>query len=203
MSNMSKGEKTRQMIINKAALLFTRNGFNMTSLNQILAATGLAKGGFYFHFKSKEELGLAVIASLENYWRCQLLPNLNNGKDAKEKLEIMLATPGDCLSTPDCIRPTILLLTLATEMIEVHDTFSRRIQDIVKEWWNTLAAIIDEGKQAGLFRKELDTKSVAGIILCNVMGANLLALLEGDSQIYSKQLSSLRALLFKGLSATA
>jgi len=35
------------------------------------------------------------------------------------------------------------------------------------------------------------------------MGANLLALLEGDSRIYSQQLSSLRSVLFKGLAATA
>lgn len=52
-------------------------------------------------------------------------------------------------------------------------------------------------------QNELDTKSVTGTILCNVMGANLLALLEGDSRIYSQQLSSLRSVLFKGLAATA
>jgi len=52
-------------------------------------------------------------------------------------------------------------------------------------------------------QNELDTKSVTGTILCNVMGANLLALLEGDSRIYSQQLSSLRSVLFKGLAAAA
>ncbi len=61
---ITKGEKTRRIIIDKATVLFTMYGFNHTSLSQILATTGIAKGGFYFHFKSKESLALAVIESL-------------------------------------------------------------------------------------------------------------------------------------------
>ncbi|MFQ5649972.1 MAG: TetR/AcrR family transcriptional regulator [bacterium] len=199
MIKTKRGHTTRQLIINKAAILFTRNGYNHTSLAQILTATGLAKGGFYFHFKSKEELGLAVIESLEAYWRQELFPRMQRGKDAKEKIEIMLSSPGDCYSTPECIRPTILLLTLATEMIEVHDTFSQRLRQIFKEWWATLEEIIDEGKVAGIFKPNVDTHSVAAIILSNIMGANLLALLNGDPGIYDKQLTSLKHALFQGI----
>src|SRR3990172_3155139 len=161
MAKGDKGKNTRRLIINQAALLFTKNGYNHTSLTQILEATRLAKGGFYFHFTSKEELGCAVIKSLEEYWYNTLLPNMQKGQNAIEKLQIMLSSPGDCHSSPDCIRPTILLLNLATEMIEVNDLFSSRLKEIFQEWWKTLECIIGEGKSTGFFKAEIDASSVA------------------------------------------
>ncbi len=53
---MSKGEATRQRIIALAAPLFNQHGYNGCSLNDIMEATGLEKGGIYRHFESKEEL---------------------------------------------------------------------------------------------------------------------------------------------------
>ncbi|RMD94393.1 MAG: TetR/AcrR family transcriptional regulator [Calditrichaeota bacterium] len=193
-----KGEKTRQLIIQEATRLFTKYGYGKTSLNQILKATGLAKGGFYFHFKSKEELGIAVIKSLEECWSKEILPKMIHGKNAKQKLELIFSFPGDC-NCENENRPTILLLTLATEMIEVNEKFANLIRQIVKGWWMVIAAIIEEGKQENLFKQELDGMAVAGIILCNILGANLLAILDDDSSIYENQLQHLKHVLFEGI----
>ncbi|MFQ5865961.1 MAG: TetR/AcrR family transcriptional regulator [bacterium] len=199
MGKTFKGEKTRQLIIDKATILFTKNGYNHTSLSRILKATGLAKGGFYFHFRSKEELGIAVIKCLEDCWTDEILPKLQQGKDAKEKLEIMFSATGDCTSESG-IRPTILLLTLATEMIEVNDKFSRMLQSIFKGWWMIIEAMIEEGKLQKIFRKEVDTTAVAAIILSNILGANLLSILNNKKDIYEKQLYMLKTVLFEGIS---
>ena len=195
----TKGEKTRQLIIDKATVLFTRNGFNHTSLSQILAATDLAKGGFYFHFKSKEDLALAVIKSLKECWTNEILPKLKEGKDARENLKSMFSAPGGCCNSSDGIRPTILLLNLATEMLEFNDKFSTMLSQIIKNWWTILEAIIEQGKSEHLFRNDIDNQSVAAIILCNVMGANLLALLNKEPAFYKKQLSTFEKVLFKGI----
>jgi len=195
----TKGEKTRRIIIDKATVLFTRYGFNHTSLSQILATTGIAKGGFYFHFKSKESLALAVIESLKECWAKEILPKLKEGKDARENLKLMFSAPGDCCNSSEGIRPTILLLNLATEMLEVNDKFSTMLSQIIKDWWTILEAIIEQGKSERIFRNDIDNQSVAAIILCNVMGANLLALLNKEPAFYNKQLSTFERVLFKGI----
>src|ERR1700756_2896250 len=59
-ASMSKGEQTRQAIIEKAAPLFNQRGFEGCSLADIMQATGLEKGGVYRHFSSKEELAAEV-----------------------------------------------------------------------------------------------------------------------------------------------
>lgn len=48
--------KTHQRIIEEAALRFRRDGVGATGLQPLMKALGLTHGGFYAHFKSKDEL---------------------------------------------------------------------------------------------------------------------------------------------------
>ncbi len=53
---MTKGEQTRQRLVAEAAGLFNRHGYEGSSMQDIMQATGLQKGGIYRHFGTKEEL---------------------------------------------------------------------------------------------------------------------------------------------------
>ena len=53
---MTKAEKTKELIIAKAAPLFNKKGYAGTSMSDIMKATGLAKGGLYGNFESKDEI---------------------------------------------------------------------------------------------------------------------------------------------------
>ena len=55
---MRDGEKTREHILERAAVLFNQQGFAGASMSDVMAATGLQKGGIYRHFGSKEQLAL-------------------------------------------------------------------------------------------------------------------------------------------------
>jgi len=54
----SKAEtaETRRRIVAAAAEEFRKNGIRETSLNELMAAAGLTEGGFYRHFKCKDQL---------------------------------------------------------------------------------------------------------------------------------------------------
>src|SRR5580704_7902151 len=54
----TKGELTRQKIVEQAAQIFNRRGYDGGSMSELMEATGLKKGGIYRHFSSKEELAL-------------------------------------------------------------------------------------------------------------------------------------------------
>lgn len=53
---MRKGDEKRQELLNAAEKLFCQQGYEKTSVQDILTATGLSKGGFYHHFASKDEV---------------------------------------------------------------------------------------------------------------------------------------------------
>ncbi len=58
---ITKGERTREKILQDAAEVYQRKGFAATSISDLLVVTGVTKGSLYFHFPGKDEIGLAVL----------------------------------------------------------------------------------------------------------------------------------------------
>jgi len=72
----SKGERTRQAVIEAAYELFLKQGYAATSMRQIAERSGLALGGIYNHFPGKEAIFSELI--LERHPYRQILPILTN-----------------------------------------------------------------------------------------------------------------------------
>lgn len=75
---LTKKERAQQSIEQAAYELFMEHGFNATSMRQIAERAGLALGGIYNHYKSKEQIFRAVI--LERHPYKQILPLVVNAK---------------------------------------------------------------------------------------------------------------------------
>src|SRR5689334_6580450 len=58
---MNNGNGSRDRLLQSADKLFLLHGFNQTSLDDVLCTARVTKSNFYYHFKGKEELGLAII----------------------------------------------------------------------------------------------------------------------------------------------
>ena len=71
----SKGERTRQEILQSAYRLFLEHGFHGTSMRQIAQGAGIAVGGIYNHFANKDEIFLAVLFHRHPIY--DILPALN------------------------------------------------------------------------------------------------------------------------------
>lgn len=63
-----RAERSRRAILDAATMAFLRDGFAGASLNRIIETSGLTKGGFYFHFPSKQALALAVVVDHREKW---------------------------------------------------------------------------------------------------------------------------------------
>ena len=57
----------RQHIIELAAQVVYRQGFKGTSVENVLEIAGVGKGNFYHYFRSKDELGIAIIGEMEKW----------------------------------------------------------------------------------------------------------------------------------------
>jgi AcrR family transcriptional regulator len=67
-TNPDRTERSRRAILDAARPVFERSGYAAASLNRIIEASGLTKGGFYFHFPSKQALALAVLEDHHRRW---------------------------------------------------------------------------------------------------------------------------------------
>jgi AcrR family transcriptional regulator len=61
----AKGAATRRHIIAIATALFTKQGYNTTSIETVLEKSGASRGALYHHFNSKEALYAAVLEAVE------------------------------------------------------------------------------------------------------------------------------------------
>ena len=68
---MKRAEK-RKYIINKSTELFNKYGFHATSIDVIVAETGIAKTTLYRHFKTKEDLIVSVLQKVDDTFRTDI-----------------------------------------------------------------------------------------------------------------------------------
>jgi AcrR family transcriptional regulator len=81
---LTKGERTRLAIENAAIALFMEQGYHATSMRQIAERAGLALGGIYNHFASKDEIFEAIIIDQHPYRKILPLILAVEGETADE-----------------------------------------------------------------------------------------------------------------------
>ena len=78
------GERTRTEILQAASTLFIKHGFHGTSMRQIAEQAGIALGGIYNHFSSKEDIFIAVAIECHPLWEVFPLMNAAQGETVEE-----------------------------------------------------------------------------------------------------------------------
>src|SRR4030042_7211367 len=75
---MTKGEETRARVMLAATALINRNGLRNTSIQDIIEETGVKKGNLYFHFPSKDDLGISLIRTARDQYFDYLSKNIKS-----------------------------------------------------------------------------------------------------------------------------
>ncbi len=83
----TKGEMTRLAIEDAAVVLFIEHGYHATSMRQIAEQAGLALGGIYNHFTSKEEIFEAIVLDKHPYKKILPLVLEAQGEDIETFLQ--------------------------------------------------------------------------------------------------------------------
>jgi AcrR family transcriptional regulator len=76
----------KERILETVSVLFHKQGYNATGINQIIEEAKVAKASFYQHFKSKEDLCVAFLNERHDFWFNALEKFTLNEKDSKSKV---------------------------------------------------------------------------------------------------------------------
>lgn len=82
----SAGSDKSQELVGIASRLFYEQGYGATGIKQVIEEAGIAKGTFYSHFRSKEELGLAWLKERHGQWVGWLEERVGGVETAGERL---------------------------------------------------------------------------------------------------------------------
>lgn len=88
---MKKGDIRKQEILNTAEALFCKNGYEQTSIQDILNEIHSSKGSFYHHFPSKESLLESICRNRAEQAYMITEQNMKQNDDAVACLEMLLS----------------------------------------------------------------------------------------------------------------
>lgn len=186
---MSKGDQTRQRIIAEAAAIFNQRGYEGCSIQSIMEATGLEKGGIYRHFESKEELAAEAFDyawTVASTRRHQNLEAISNPADRLKQHIANFVTrsglPGGCP-----------LLNTAVDSDNGNPVLRDRVRKALRNWKTMLRTIIEEGMTSGTIRAGIDPCAAANRIVGGLEGAMLISRIERSDQALRQALHDLDA----------
>ncbi|MEE9426157.1 MAG: TetR/AcrR family transcriptional regulator [Methylococcales bacterium] len=81
-----------QPLLDAAAKLFAKKGYNETTMRDISSEVGMLPGSLYYHFKSKQEILLAVYGQAVNDLKTRLESTIASQEDPWGKLELATMT---------------------------------------------------------------------------------------------------------------
>ena len=128
-----------QPLLDTAAKLFARKGYKETTIRDIGSEIGMLPGSVYYHFKSKQELLLAVYEQAVSGIRDRLENALLAESDPWKKLEIAVITHVEAiLDHNDYARVMIGVLPdkapeIHQELTDMRDDYERLFAEIVDE----------------------------------------------------------------------
>jgi TetR/AcrR family transcriptional regulator, transcriptional repressor for nem operon len=176
---MTKGGRTRQRIIEQAAPLFNRQGFAGCSMQDVLDATGLEKGGVYRHFAGKEELAAAVFAwSLKQAVKTRT-DGLDQVGNAVERLKAVIRR---FVETPSPVAGGCPLLNTAVDADDGNATLRRLVRKAFADWRRRVGELVTQGVAAGEIRQDADPARVADTIIAALEGGLVLSRLDGNRE---------------------
>ena len=90
--NVERGQATRAHLIEVATRLFATHGYDGTSIEAVLAESGVSRGSLYHHFPGKEALYLAVFEVLGDRLGADMTAALQDAADPVDMLRIGCVT---------------------------------------------------------------------------------------------------------------
>lgn len=165
---------TKEHIIEAASRLMHLRGFNHTSVDDILKESGVGKGNFYYYFKSKEDLGYAIIENnLERFSEHVMRKAFGNHKDSLEQVDDFLDIILELHRQRNC-SGGCPLGNMAMELSDIHEGFRKRFQVVFEGWREQLAAVLLRAKENGHLANHADPTGLAQFIIAGVEGGILL-----------------------------
>lgn len=186
----SRGEATRADIIQVARRLFSEYGYHRTGLSDIQSATGLTKGAFYHHFRSKEDLALGVLEEARaEYARYLVEPAMQAGSP-RERLEALFDGVLALNRRPEWCNCQ-MMATFSAEATGTDERFRAAVQDLESELFAVWRDCIAEARRLGELPPSLDPAASAAFITSTITGlllARKLGTLQADPKAIIEKL---------------
>lgn len=154
---MSKGEATREVILDAASRLARTVGLGGMTIGTLAANTELSKSGLYAHFRSKESLQLQVLEHAKGRFIAEVVSPALAAPRGEPRVRALFdrklhwnAQPGGCIFT-----------AAAVELDDQPGQVREHVVGYQKDWMDTVAEVFRSGLAERHFRADVEPDQFA------------------------------------------
>ncbi|MBN1818556.1 MAG: TetR/AcrR family transcriptional regulator [Sedimentisphaerales bacterium] len=159
---------TKSRILEAAANLFSIHGYAATTMEDILTASGITKGAFYYYFKSKEALCLAVLEEAAGQYE-RFIESITETVEPKDRLKTFLEE----LAVRNASGRWIWC-RLMVRLIGESESEGAKVVNRVQVFWqwflDTSQVMMEQRRHSGKIQTESDTRIQTRMLLWLWMG---------------------------------
>lgn len=173
---------TKQRILDQAAQIIHRKGFNNTGIQEILDSAEVPKGSFYFYFKSKEALGLALIDYHAERFTALSAAVLKSSEGSPlERLERFFDAVRERYEQEEW-KSGCPIGNLTQEMAALNPAFQAKLKAVFAKMERAMRDCLEQARACGQITPSLDLDETAAFIVNSWEGALLRMKAEGSTE---------------------
>lgn len=195
--NMSKKEIKRQLIIQSAIEIFSKNGFQNSSISEIARRANVAEGTIYQYFKNKEDLFFSIPIEKTKEFCKELDLHLEGITGVVNKIQKFVWYYLYFFKmNPEYCRTLMLEMRVSKNFIKTttYDSF--------KKFTNKILEIIEEGQSEGVIRKDVDIYLIRQLLLGILEHVVTRWLLKGENYELMEHYKDISELVIHGISSS-
>jgi AcrR family transcriptional regulator len=179
----TKGQRTRNSILEVAAALATEEGLDPLSIGRLAEATGMSKSGLFAHFGSKEELQLATVDHAAALFVAEVIDPARSAPKGLARIWSLCdhmigyserqVFPGGCF-----------FAATSFEFNNRPGPVRDRIESMIRSWLSYLEHAVEQAQEAGELDRSASAREVSFQLDAFAQASNAQYQLFRDPQVF-------------------
>ena len=193
----TKGEATKDRLMDIAERHFLQNGFAATSIDDLIKEAGITKGGFFYHFEGKNALAYALMQRYRErdaflfsrlFKRAEELTD-----DPLQQMLVFVKLLAEMMADLEGLHPGCLVVSFTYESHQVNDEVRKITADSVRDWRRLFREQLDKIHTKYTAHSDTNSDDLADMLSTIIEGGIVVSRALNDPSILVKQLLEYRS----------
>lgn len=186
--------KTKSAIFHSAIKVFSNNGYNGATMDEIASNAGVAKGTLYYHFKSKEEIFKYIITEGVDLMKNEIDEATNKEKNPLEKLKAV------CKAQLNLIYKNKDFFKVIASQLWGKEVRQLELRDIMRCYVTHIEEVVKAAMDVGSIKKG-NSLFVAYAFLGTLCSVSLYEVVNAQDENINNIIENLMDYILKGIGA--
>ena len=188
---LTKGQRTRQAILDVAADIASEHGLESLSIGSLATATEMSKSGLFAHFGSKEELQLATVDHAADVFVREVIAPARSAPRGIARIWALLDGFLDYVQR-EVFAGGCFFATTSAEFKNRPGTVRDRIAERLGNWRSYLEHAVEQAQELGEIDADVDARRLAFELNAFVQNAEAEHQLFGDPRVFGDARDAIR-----------